>query len=86
MGAFDSKANFVCVDIGAYGKNSDGGVFSHSQFGKVSIVLVTLSNKIHLQACTYKVLKHIFTICSNSKNKDKPYINLIGSYHIQYMM
>ena len=46
MGAFDSKANFVCVDIGAYGKNSDGGVFSHSQFGKVSIVLVTLSNEI----------------------------------------
>lgn len=25
---------FIAVDIGAYGKNSDGGIFAHSQLGK----------------------------------------------------
>ena len=43
MAAFDSKCNFVMVDIGGYGRNSDSGIFSNSQFGKVgSIILLTI--------------------------------------------
>ena len=25
---------FICIDIGSYGKNSDGGIFAHSKLGK----------------------------------------------------
>ncbi|KAF0706914.1 protein ALP1-like, partial [Aphis craccivora] len=30
----DAHYNFIAVDIEAYGKNSDGGIFSNSNFGK----------------------------------------------------
>ncbi|XP_030758030.1 protein ALP1-like [Sitophilus oryzae] len=30
----DAKYNFICVDIGAYGSHSDGGVLNNSSFGK----------------------------------------------------
>lgn len=30
----DAHYRFVIVDIGSYGKNSDGGIFSHSKLGK----------------------------------------------------
>ena len=35
MAAVDSKTNFLAVDIGSYGKNSDGGTFGNSLFGQV---------------------------------------------------
>lgn len=30
----DSHYNFISVDVGAYGKNSDGGIFANSNLGK----------------------------------------------------
>ena len=30
----DAHYNFIAVDVGSYGKNSDGGIFSHSNIGK----------------------------------------------------
>jgi len=30
----DAQYNFIAVDIGSYGKNSDGGILAHSKFGK----------------------------------------------------
>lgn len=30
----DAQYNFIAVDIGSYGKNSDGGIFAHSNLGK----------------------------------------------------
>ena len=30
----DVKCNFIAVDVGSFGKNSDGGIFSHSNLGK----------------------------------------------------
>lgn len=30
----DPSYNFIVVDVGVYGKNSDGGIFSNSNFGK----------------------------------------------------
>lgn len=34
MAIVDANYKFICVDIGAYGKNSDGGIFSNSTIGK----------------------------------------------------
>jgi len=34
MALVDAHYNFVVVDVGAYGKNSDGGIFMHSKLGK----------------------------------------------------
>lgn len=30
----DAHNNFIAVDVGSYGKNSDGGIFAHSNLGK----------------------------------------------------
>nr|XP_022907898.1 protein ALP1-like [Onthophagus taurus] len=30
----DAQYNFITVDIGSYGKNSDGGIFAHSTLGR----------------------------------------------------
>lgn len=34
MELVDAHYNFIVVDVGAYGKNSDGGIFMHSKLGK----------------------------------------------------
>jgi hypothetical protein len=30
----DAHNNFIAVDVGSYGKNSDGGILAHSKLGK----------------------------------------------------
>lgn len=30
----DGNCNFIAVDVGSFGKNSDGGIFSHFNLGK----------------------------------------------------
>lgn len=34
LAMFDANYNFIAVDIGAYGRNSDGGIWAHSNIGK----------------------------------------------------
>lgn len=34
MALVDAHYNFIVVDVGEYGKNSDGGIFMHSKLGK----------------------------------------------------
>ncbi|VEN60179.1 unnamed protein product [Callosobruchus maculatus] len=34
LAVFDASYKFTLIDVGAYGKNSDGGVFSRCSFGK----------------------------------------------------
>lgn len=34
MAQVDAHYNFIAVDVGAYGINSDGGIFMHSKLGK----------------------------------------------------
>ena len=33
MGLFDSRYKFIALDVGAFGHNSDGGIFSNSNMG-----------------------------------------------------
>lgn len=35
MAVVDANYKYIMVDIGAYGHNSDGGIFAHSNFGKL---------------------------------------------------
>lgn len=35
MAVVDADYKYIMTDIGAYGHNSDGGIFSHSNFGKL---------------------------------------------------
>ncbi|KAH7949123.1 hypothetical protein HPB49_005458 [Dermacentor silvarum] len=35
MAVVDSQLRFVCIDVGAYGSQSDGGVFKASKIGKL---------------------------------------------------
>lgn len=39
----DANLKFICVDVGSYGRNSDGGVFAHSAIGKAM-----LAGNLHL--------------------------------------
>ncbi|XP_050294323.1 uncharacterized protein LOC126734665 [Anthonomus grandis grandis] len=34
MAIVDTEYKFICVDVGAYGKNSDGGIFEQSAMGR----------------------------------------------------
>lgn len=34
MALVDADLQFICIDIGAYGRNSDGGIFANSNLGK----------------------------------------------------
>ncbi|KAH9638366.1 hypothetical protein HF086_006221 [Spodoptera exigua] len=34
LAVVDAKYNFLIVDVGSYGKNSDGGILQNSKFGK----------------------------------------------------
>lgn len=43
LGVCDANYTFTCVDIGAYGSQSDGGIFTASEFGRA-----LLQNKIKL--------------------------------------
>jgi len=31
----DANYNFIMIDVGSFGRSSDGGIFSHSALGKV---------------------------------------------------
>lgn len=34
MALVDAHYNFIAIDVGAYGRNSDGGIFIYSKLGK----------------------------------------------------
>jgi hypothetical protein len=35
MAVVDAHYKFILIDVGAYGRNSDGGIFANSCFGKL---------------------------------------------------
>ena len=37
MAVVDANLQFIMIDIGSYGRNSDSGIFAHSNFGKALI-------------------------------------------------
>nr|CAB3263115.1 uncharacterized protein LOC101243083 [Phallusia mammillata] len=43
----DSQCRFICVDVGAFGKQSDGSVFANSAFGKM-----LEANELDLPGCS----------------------------------
>lgn len=42
LGVCDANYNFIAIDVGGYGGNSDGGIFANSEFGKR-----LMSNQLH---------------------------------------
>ena len=45
MALVDSNYKFIAIDVGAYGRNSDGGIFANSNLGKA-----IASNSLHFPA------------------------------------
>ena len=45
MAMVDANLRIICIDIGGYGQNSDGGTFQDSRFGKG-----LASGKLHIPA------------------------------------
>lgn len=51
----DAQYNFIVVDIGSYGKNSDGGIFAHSNLGKaLQQNLLNIPNPVELPGTKQK--------------------------------
>ncbi|XP_075550436.1 uncharacterized protein LOC142584152 [Dermacentor variabilis] len=62
MAAVDSNLEFICVDIGAYGRQSDGGTLSASRFAKsLEEGLLGLQPPKHLPG-TNIVAPHVFVV------------------------
>ncbi|GFO19377.1 nuclease harbi1 [Plakobranchus ocellatus] len=55
----DSESNFIAIDVGDYGRHSDGGIFNNSSFGRA-----LLSNNLPIppaeDLCGQEVLHFVF--------------------------